>query len=258
MKRKLFMLITALIYAVTTIAAATSTDNADSAYSQKRYQDAIKIYEAQAKAEGTSSDLYYNLGCAHYKMQNVPYAILCFERALILDPSNTDAKANLQFVRQKAKISESAPEGLFSDFLQQSVGQFSSDTWAIIAAIVFIALLLAIAAYIFLNSVLWRKVGFFGAGFLLLALICAMGFAFYQRSVAVGHSSAIVMPQSATLSTAPHSPSEKEVAFKLKGGIKVGIVDSVSTASKPAEKWYKVEAAGHEQAWISAADIEKI
>lgn len=254
MKRKIILLITAIIYAAT----AFATDTADSAYSQKRYQDAIRIYEAQAKAEGTSSDLYYNLGCAHYKMQNVPYAILCFERALILNSSNTDAKANLQFVREKAKIADNAPEGFLSDLMQQSVGQLSSDSWAIIAAIVFVVLLLAIAAYIFLDSVLWRKVGFFGAGFLLVALICTMGFAFYQRSVTMGHSSAIVMPQSATLSTAPHSPSEKEVAYKLNGGIKVGIVDSVSTASKSAVKWYKVEVAGHEPAWISSADIEKI
>ena len=70
MKKSLILLISAFIYTV--MATAATTDNADSAYNQKRYQDAIKIYEAQAQESGTSSDLYYNLGCAHYKMQNVP------------------------------------------------------------------------------------------------------------------------------------------------------------------------------------------
>ena len=74
MKKSLILLISAFIYTV--MATAATTDNADSAYNQKRYQDAIKIYEAQAQVSGTSSDLYYNLGCAHFKMQNVPQAIL--------------------------------------------------------------------------------------------------------------------------------------------------------------------------------------
>ena len=255
MKRILILLATAFLYTAATFAAA---DNADSAYNQKRYQDAIKIYEAQAKESGTSSELFYNLGCAHYKMQEVPQAILFFERALVLDPSNNDARANLQFVREKSKIAENTSGSFFSDLLQASVSKLSSNSWAVISAIAFILLLCAIAAYIFLNSVALRKVGFFGAGILLVVFVATMACAFYQRSVAVNHSEAIVMPQSATLSTAPHAPSEKEVAFKLKGGTKVSIVDSVKTNTKPVEVWYKVESSRNQPAWISSHDIEKI
>ncbi|MDO4510774.1 MAG: tetratricopeptide repeat protein [Bacteroidales bacterium] len=255
MKKTLLLLISALIYNVAALAAAP--DNADSAYSQSRYQDAIRLYEAQAQAEGTSSDLYYNLGCAHYKMQDVPRAILYFERALVLDPGNDDARDNLTFIREKAKIAPSTSGSFFSDLLQQSVSRVSSNAWAIMAAVIFVLLLLAIAAYIFMGSILLRKVGFFSAGLLLVAFIATLACAFYQRAATVGHSQAIVMPQSATLSTAPHAPSEKEVAFRLKGGMKVNIVDSVKTA-KPAETWYKVESKRNQQAWILATDIEKI
>ena len=55
MKKSLILLISAFIYTV--MATAATTDNADSAYNQKCYQDAIKIYEAQAQESGTSSDL---------------------------------------------------------------------------------------------------------------------------------------------------------------------------------------------------------
>lgn len=253
MKQTLFLLIAAFLHTAVAMAAT-----ADSAYSQKRYQDAIKIYEAQAKEAGTSTDLYYNLGCAHYKMQEVPQAILCFERALILDPSNHDARANLQFVREKSKIDDATSGSFFTDLVQASVSRLSSDTWAIFAAISFVMLLLAIAAYIFMDNVLCRKIGFFGAGVLLVVFIATMVCAFFQRSVATGHTNAIVMPQSATLSTAPHAPSGKEVAFQLKGGTKVGIIDSVQTSSKPVEIWYKVESPRHQPAWINAGDIEKI
>lgn len=50
MKKSLILLISAFIYTV--MATAATTDNADSAYNQKRYQDAIKIYEAQAQESG--------------------------------------------------------------------------------------------------------------------------------------------------------------------------------------------------------------
>ncbi len=257
MKKTLLLLFAAFLYSAVAM-ATTATDNADSAYSQKRYQDAIRIYESQAKEAGTSSDLFYNLGCAHYKMQDVPQAILCFERALVLDPSNHDARANLQFVREKEKIDDGTSDSYVTDLVLTSVGKLSSDTWAIYAAITFVLLLLAIAAYIFMDSILCRKIGFFGAGVLLVVFVAAMACAFYQRSVATSHTNAIVMTQSATLSTAPHTPSGKEVAYQLKGGTKVCIIDSVQTSGKPADIWFKVESPRQQPAWINATNIEKI
>ena len=254
MKHILIVLISAICY---TASAFAGIDSADRAYSQKRYQDAIRLYESQFE-QGTSSELYYNLGCCHYKMQDVPKAILCFERALMLDPSNDDARANLSFVRKKSKIEESAPGSFVSNVLKSSVGKLSSNAWALIAAGVFVLILLAIAAYIFLNSIMWRKVGFFSAGVLLLVFAATIACAFYQRSVVLSHSQAIVMKADAILSTAPHAPSEKEEAYKLKAGIKVNIVDSVNTNPEKKEIWYKVEAPAKQEAWISGADIEKI
>jgi hypothetical protein len=39
----------------------------DSAYSQERYSDAVRIYETVITNEGGSSDLYYNLGNAFFR-----------------------------------------------------------------------------------------------------------------------------------------------------------------------------------------------
>lgn len=254
MKKIVFALIISVLSAGVAFATAES---ADSAYHQKRYQDAIKIYESQFE-QGTSSDLYYNLGCCYYKMHDVPKAILYFERALMLDASNDDARINLSFVRQKSKIEENAPGSVLENIIKESVGMLSSNAWALVAGIAFVVMLLAIAAYIFMDSILWRKVGFFGAGVLLVAFIASMACAFYQRSVVQSHYQAIVMPQSATLSKAPHTPSEKEVAYRLKGGTKVCIVDSVASNLEKKETWYKVEAPAKEDAWILSTDIEKI
>ena len=42
----------------------------DSAYSQERYSDAVRIYETVITNEGGSSDLYYNLGNAFFRYRN--------------------------------------------------------------------------------------------------------------------------------------------------------------------------------------------
>ena len=233
MKKLVSVLMISVLSAAVAFAAAES---ADSAYHQKRYQDAIKIYESQLE-QGTSSDLYYNLGCCYYKTQDIPKAILCFERALVLDAANDDARSNLSFVRQKSKIEENEPGGVLENILKNGVGMLSSNAWALLAGITFVVMLLAIAAYIFMDSILWRKVGFFGAGLLLVAFIASMACAFYQRAVVKSHRQAIVMPQNATLSKAPHTPSEKEVAYQLTGGTKVCIVDSVVSNLEKKETW---------------------
>ena len=231
-----------MIFVLSAAVAFAAAESADSAYHQKRYQDAIKIYESQLE-QGTSSDLYYNLGCCYYKMQDIPKAILCFERALVLDAANDDARSNLSFVRQKSKIEENEPGGVLENILKNGVGMLSSNAWALLAGITFVVMLLAIAAYIFMDSILWRKVGFFGAGLLLVAFIASMACAFYQRAVVKNHR---------------QTPSEKEVAYQLKGGTKVCIVDSVVSNLEKKETWYKVEAPAKEDAWILSSDTEKI
>ena len=60
-----------MIFVLSAAEAFAAAERADSAYHQKRYQDAIKIYESQLE-QGTSSDLYYNLGCCYYKTQDIP------------------------------------------------------------------------------------------------------------------------------------------------------------------------------------------
>lgn len=82
-------------------AGATLTQEADSAYMRDDFAEATRLYLQIAETEGTSSDLYYNLGNCYYRQKQPGKAILYYERALRLDPSNEDARANLEFVNTK-------------------------------------------------------------------------------------------------------------------------------------------------------------
>jgi hypothetical protein len=183
--------------------------------------------------------------------------VLYYERALLLDPSNSDARFNLEFVRGKMQLPDDAGDSWFSNWVDNTVSHLSSNAWAVIAIITFLLFLAGLAAYLFLDNVLMRKVGFFGGAVMLIVSILANLSAFHVYHKATDGNGAIIMPETVTLSTAPRAPRDKkEQAFELQQGTRVEIVDSLS--DKSTGKWLQVSTAGGHKAWINAKDVEVI
>ena len=256
MKQVIISILT-IVLALPMLAANEGIDKANQAYKQELNNEALKLYLQEAEKTGVSSDLYCNIGDTYYRLKDNVHAVLYYERALMLDPSNGDARFNLEFVRSKMELPDDAGDSWFSNWVDQTVSRMSSNTWAVIAIITFLLFLAAVAAYLFLDNVTLRKVGFFGGGLLLVISILANLSAFHVYNKATSGVGAIVMPETVTLSTAPREPrAGQEEAFKLMQGTRVEIVDSVSDQSRG--KWLQVSTAGGHKAWIKASDVEVI
>ena len=256
MKKAIFSLIIALL-ALPLAAANANIDRANQAYKQELYNEALKLYLQEAEQTGVSSSLYCNIGDTYYRLKDNVHAVLYYERALLLDPSNNDARFNLEFVRGKMQLPDDAGDSWFSNWVDQTVSRLSSNTWAIIAIITFLLFLAGLAAYLFLDNVLMRKIGFFGGALMIVASILANLAAFHVYHKATSGNGAIVMPETVTLSTAPRAPRDKdEEAFELQQGTRVEIVDSIS--DKTSGKWLQVSTAGGHKAWLNAKDVEVI
>ena len=256
MKKAIFSLIIALL-ALPLAAANANIDRANQAYKQELYNEALKLYLQEAEQTGVSSSLYCNIGDTYYRLKDNVHAVLYYERALLLDPSNNDARFNLEFVRGKMQLPNDAGDSWFSNWVDQTVSRLSSNTWAIIAIITFLLFLAGLAAYLFLDNVLMRKIGFFGGALMIVASILANLAAFHVYHKATSGNGAIVMPETVTLSTAPRAPRDKdEEAFELQQGTRVEIVDSIS--DKTSGKWLQVSTAGGHKAWLNAKDVEVI
>ena len=251
----IIILLTAL--ALPLAAANANIDRANQAYKQELYNEALKLYLQEAKETGVSSSLYCNIGDTYYRLKDNVHAVLYYERALLLDPSNGDARFNLEFVRGKMQLPDDAGDSWFSNWVDQTVSRLSSNAWAFIAIITFLLFLAGVAAYLFLDNVMMRKIGFFGGALLIVASILANFAAFHVYHKATDASGAIIMPEKVTLSTAPREPRDKEEeAFELMQGTRVEIVDSI--ADKASGKWLQVATAGGHKAWIKASDLEVI
>ncbi len=83
-------------------------ETANQAYSQGDFKAAREGYVALIKSGQRNANLFYNLGNADYRLGDKGAAILAYERALALDPSHPEARANLQLLRSEtgAKVAE--------------------------------------------------------------------------------------------------------------------------------------------------------
>ena len=195
--------------------AATKAE-ADSAYVRGQYQQAIAQYEELLK-QGTSADLYYNLGNAYYRSDNITRAIINYERALMLSPGDEDIRFNLQLARSKT-IDKIAPESemFFVTWYHSLVSLTSVDRWAYLAIAGIILALVLLLIYLFADAVVLRKIGFFGAMVCFVLFLLANLFAFQQRNQLENRREAVVISSSAQVRKSP--ADNAEAAFVLHEG----------------------------------------
>ncbi len=239
--------------------ASSLAQQADSAYNREAYAEAIGLYNEALASDGLSSDLYFNLGNAYYRDNQLGKAVLSYERALAIDPSNDEAAVNLSFVRTRI---EDAPEddSSFLNNVHKSISSLMSpNAWAWLALLMFVILLATVAVYIFSSNVALRKTGFFGGMIVCVVFIYVIVIAAQTAGAYGNHSSAIVVVPTTNLSSAPRSTrSEKEKVVPIHEGTKVEILDSLSTPDDPnVGKWYDVKINNSSRAWLNAADVER-
>ena len=133
-----------VVVASAPVAAAAPADSlaalynaGNAAYRQNSYLEAVAAYSAAVQAGARNSSLLYNLGDAHFRLGRLGSAILYYERSLRLDPSNEDARNNLEFVTLLTpdRIGEATPEARLRGVLRDAVFRLSHTSLAVGALI---------------------------------------------------------------------------------------------------------------------------
>ena len=104
LRKVLFFLLTLCLIG-SAYAQDTALKEAEVAYTKEDYAKAIELYEGILKSNGESAAVYYNLGNTYYKAGKIAPAILNYERCLLLDPGDSDARFNLQMARPSIRLS---------------------------------------------------------------------------------------------------------------------------------------------------------
>lgn len=240
--------------------AATAVQQADSAYNKKNFQDALYYYQAAAEKDGVSSDLYYNMGNTYYRLGDLGHAVLNYRRALALDPSNEEARLNLEFVRTKITDKPEDDSTFLRNVHLKIVSWMSPDAWAWTSMGVFALMIGLIAIYLFAPSVNARKVGFFGAFVILFIFIYTLYVAWSSANAYNGNGRAVVTaPVTNLRSTPASSNSSADKVVPIHEGTELIILDSLATPDDPkVPLWYDVKINNTSRAWLPAADVEKV
>lgn len=240
--------------------AATAVQQADSAYNKKKFQDALYYYQAAAQKDGVSSDLYYNMGNTYYRLGDLGHAVLNYRRALALDPSNEEARLNLEFVRTKITDKPEDDSTFLRNVHLKIVSWMSPDAWAWTSMGVFALMIGLIAIYLFAPTVNARKVGFFGAFVILFIFIYTLYVAWSSANAYNGNGRAVVTaPVTNLRSTPASSNSSADKVVPIHEGTELIILDSLATPDDPkVPLWYDVKINNTSRAWLPAADVEKV
>ena len=229
----------------------TSKAQADSAYINNDYANAVYLYEDILANQGESADIYYNLGNSYYKMDNIAKAILNYEKALMLNPGNGDIRFNLELAQSKT-VDKVTPmsEVFLVTWMKSLTNTMSEQGWSKLAIASFILTLLGLVLYFFSKKIAMKKIGFISALCLMLVCILANVFASSQKSKAQSHSSAIIMEPSVTVKSTPNEGGTE--LFILHEGRKVMIKDNTM------REWKEIQLEDGNAGWVPASVIEII
>ena len=250
-RNDVILLATLLLFTLPTM-ASTQDDyqKANSFYSEGNYEEAITLYEAILSNNYIAPDIYYNLGNAYYKTDQIPLAILNYERALKLKPDHEDALFNLNMANKKTvdKI-DRLPELFIANSWRNLVTSRTVNGWAYYTVgLVFLALLFFII-YLLTNPVLFKKISFYsGSFFLVLSLFCWLMASQHQR-INASASEAIIFEPTVTIQSEPNAKAEK--LFTLHEGTKVKLLEQVND-------WSKIKLPNGNVGWVASSAIEAI
>ncbi len=230
----------------TTAIDTTTFAYANVMYEKGQYDKSIAVYEQLLAAHGPSATLYYNLGNCYFRKQMVGPSILAYERALLLDPDNSDALYNLELANRMTRDTVDAPPpSLFSIWWHDFITLCATSSWAWISIILMWAAAAGWVVFVLPAFRTYQRIGFFTAiGFLLMGILGIAGF-FGRKNFDAHNTPLIVMAPSSIIKSEP-SENATNIAL-VHEGFKMQITDTDND-------WFEVEMPDKTIGWIRAAD----
>ena len=222
----------------------------NTAYQNGDYNLAIDCYQEIIDHGNEGAILYYNLGNAYFKAKQTADALLWYERALRLDPSNEDIKHNIAFANMQItdKI-EVLPELFIVRWWNGLSQSMTATAWAVMA-VVFGALFALSIALMIVSRRRWLSVT--AVALVLISLIIAIFsliFASKESKRYIQQPEAIVMQ---SVVNAKGTPNETGTSlFVIHEGLKVAVTDRVGS-------WVEIKLPNGEKGWVEDSSIEII
>ena len=128
------------------------------AYSAGKYEDAVLHYSKIIENDIESGELYFNLGNAYYKLDEIGKSIYYYEKALNFIEGDEALEQNLKIAKLKIidKI-EPIPKLFIFEWLDEIMGILSIENWGWLSVVLFFLMAVIFSLYIlFTNRMLFQ------------------------------------------------------------------------------------------------------
>ena len=224
---------------------------ANAQYERGEYSDAAQQYEALIDSGYEDAALYYNLGNAYFKNDDLGRAVLNYLRAEELSPRDADLRANLELVR-----------GMTVDRVESGGESFTASVsnvvrqWVTVGEMGTISLLLWVASALAIGTlIVWRAVPRRTAvrnGAVVASAATLLSFMLLFRMLYANPNddSAVVVESTVNVVSGPGEQYETE--FTLHSGAQVRLVDS-------RQGWVRIALPGDDlQGWAPSNSVEAV
>ncbi len=218
----------------------TVFDEANRAYEQGKFPQAVSGYEQLLKDGARSSAIYFNLGNAWFRSGHPGKAIARYRMAERLSPRDTDIRANLDFARRASQEGDALHPKQWGTWSQR----LTTDEWTLAASFCLWLLLLTLAA-IRLRPSLKPTLKNWNVTAAVMLLLTSAGLAASHRTTRPG-TAAVIAAATAAVRYGPFDESQSH--FTLRDGAEVAVVDRKGD-------WAQIRDASQRTGWLKTEHL---
>ena len=230
--------------------APNTFQQGNKAFQEKSYSEAIDLYESVLAKGEHSAALYFNLGNAYFKNNELGKAILNYERAKRLRPHFKDLDHNLAIAENYKKDNITPVRPFFLISLWKNTYQLTSPVvWAFFGILMLLISIAGIAFWLLSSIREHKQRGFYG-GLIGLSLGVVFLLLGYGRHLSIhSHQDAVIVTEKVGFKDG--ADEDSNTTQSLHEGTKIRLIEAIGD-------WHKVRLGNGEEGWLNESDFEAI
>ena len=224
-------------------------DQSNAFYTDGKYQMAIDGYKDILNSGFESAELYYNLGNAFYKLNNIPESNFFYEKARSISPTDEDILVNLSYA-QNLRIDkiEKLPITQTQNFKINILNLLSEKGWSVLLIILAWIACVSFVLYLSVNNSGNKRI-FFTQFIILMIGLIVVSTINYEKKNLNNEKFAIIYDKEIEVWSEPNKISE--LKFLLHEGTKVKQVDTI-------QDWVNIQLENGTLGWIQSSSIKTL
>jgi tetratricopeptide (TPR) repeat protein len=218
---------------------------ANSAYKQARYAEAVEDYERLIESGLESGNLYYNLGNSYFKKGELGKAVLNYERAMVFIPNDSDLRFNYEYTLSLLDLRPQVFGNWFTRIVNRMFRVVGIDLLTVMLSVIYIIAILLCILELFVRG--FRR--FSRPAVLILIILLVFSALALHNKIAYLKTGAVVIIKEADVKFEPSRSAT--TYFKLAEGSSVEIIEKRG-------QWCKIKRLDAKTGWVDKAGLGTI